>query len=288
MKRRIQTYDWQAWLGPKAHRREWLGWGGAALSVVAMLAATTAIAMQLERNEGLKDATENAVLLDLELPAPAPPALALSTPAPEVPQMDAPEADEPMEDTPEPPPEPVAEETPLPEPEEIAELPEPPKPDEVALPDAPPPPPPTMKPRERPERVVEREEPRREPEREAAAPPPQQRRQAAAPSQAQGTAQAPISAGQIQNLRAQWGGAIRTRIERRMRASRSTGTVTLNVQIARDGTLIGVALAKSSGDGALDSNAVRAAQSQGRFPAAPTGLTEASYTFTLPLVFKVR
>ncbi|MDH2326776.1 TonB family protein [Cereibacter sp. SYSU M97828] len=285
MKRRLNTCDWHAWLGPDARRREWLGWTGAAISVAAMLAATTALALQLENREGLKDASEEAILLDLEAPAPAPPALAMSAPAPDVPQVDAPEAPELIEEDPTPP-EPVAEEEPLPEPEEVAELPEP-EPDEIALPDAPPPPPPKVKPRERPERVVEREEPRREPVREAAAPPPQQRQQAA-PSQSQGTAQNAVSAGQLRNLEMQWGGAIRSRVERQLRSSRETGAVNVSVVVTRGGDLVSAAIQRSSGIQTLDQQALRAVQRVGRFPAAPDALTKPSYTFTLQLQFTTR
>ncbi|WP_136683236.1 energy transducer TonB family protein [Falsirhodobacter xinxiangensis] len=289
MKRRLTTCDWHAWLGPDARRREWMGWAGAAISVAAMLAATTAIALQLENREGLKDAAEDAILLDLEASAPAPPALAMSAPAPDVPQVDASEAPELIEEDPTPP-EPVAEEEPLPEPEDVAELLEP-EPDEIALPDAPPPPPPKVKPRERPERVVERvverEEPRREPRREAAAPPPQQRQQAA-PSQAQGTAQNAVSAGQLQNLEQQWGGAIRNRVERRKRASREVGAVSVRITVTRNGELAGASVQRSSGNPTLDQLAIRTVQSAGRFPAAPDALTKATYSFTLPLEFQRR
>lgn len=275
--------DWQASLGAAARRRERLGWVGAAASVAAMLAATTALAMQLEEREGLKEATEEAVLIDMAPPAAAPPALAMSAPAPDVPEIEAPEAPELVEEPPEPP-EPVAEEEPLPEPEEIAELPEP-TPDEIALPDTPPPPPPpAVKPRERPERT----EPRREPVREAAAPPPQQQRQAAAPTQSQGTAANPVSAGQIQNLRAQWGGAIRSRIERRMRSSRQNGTVSVRIVVTRQGALAGVSVLRSSGNPELDQLALSAVQSAGSFPSAPAALTDASYSFNLPLEFTRR
>lgn len=281
MKRRLHTCDWQAWLGPGQHRREWLGWTGASVTVAAMLAATTALALQLDAREGLKDASEEAILLDLEPPAPAPPALAMSTPAPDVPQIDAPEAPELIEEE-TPPPEPVAEEEPLPEPEQVADLP-PPEPDEVALPDAPPPPPPKVTPRERPERPVERRE---EPRREAAAPPPQQQRQAA-PSQAQGQAQNAVSAGQIQDLRTQWGGAIRARVERNMRSSRERGVVTLRVTVRRDGALAGASVISSSGSATLDEQAMRAVQ-RSSFPAAPAALTDASYSFSLPLEMRGR
>lgn len=284
MKRRLlHTCDWQASRTRADRHRDWLGWTSAATSVAAMLVATTAIAMQLETNEGLKDATEDAIMIDMAPPAPSPPALAMSAASPDIPETEAPEAPELVEEMTEPPPEPMAEEEPLPEMEEIAEIPEV-TPDEIALPDAPPPPPPTVKPRERPERTVEREpEPRREPRREAAAPAPSQQRQAA-PSQAQGTSQQVVSAGQLQRLEVTWGNQIRSRIERRIRGGRDRGTVVVKLVVANSGGLISAGVAQSSGNPDLDSRVIQAVQSAARsFPAAPAGLTDASKTFTLPM-----
>lgn len=283
MRTRVHTYDFHAWLGPAVARREWMGWLGATVTVAAALAATTAIAMTLERNEGLKDASEQVVLLDMEAPAPS--ALAVSESAPDIPDLEAPEAPDLVEETTEPPPEPIAEDTPIPEPEEIAELPEPTV-DEVALPDAPPPPPPTVTPRQRPERPVERQERPREPVRQAAAPAPSQQRQAAAPSQSQGQAQNAAAAGQIENLRQQWGGSIRARISRNMSTGRDKGEVRLRIVVSRDGALVSAQIARSSGNASLDQDALRAAQRNRRLPAAPPALTDPTYSFTLPLVYE--
>lgn len=281
MKRlQLPTCDWQASLSRGHRHRERLGWIGAAAAVAGMTAATAALAMQLDQNNG-QDVQEEAILINMEPPAPA---LAMSAPAPDVPQTEAPTDPEMVEDTPEPPPEPIAEDEPLPEPEEIAELPDPVT-DEVALPDAPPPPPPRVKPRERPERVVE-EKPREEPRRERRAPPPSQASAAAAP-QATGTSQSAISAGQAQQLEIRWGSQIRARIERRIRSSRERGTVTVRIVVTPAGQLAAVGIAGSSGNPALDQRAVQTVQSAASgFPSAPAGLTNPSYTFTLPVTFK--
>ncbi|MDO9637836.1 MAG: energy transducer TonB [Pseudotabrizicola sp.] len=105
-----------------------------------------------------------------------------------------------------------------------------------------------------------------------------------------GSAQAATrSAAQQNDLKAGWGASIRSRIERRKAypaaARGAAGTVTVRLTVSRSGQLAGVAIAKSSGNAALDQAAVRAVQSA-RYPAAPAGLTDASYSFTLPMTFQ--
>ncbi|WP_435165699.1 TonB family protein [Falsirhodobacter sp. 1013] len=271
--------DWLSQMTRAEQRRERLGWVGAAAAVAVAVAATTAIAMHSDR-EGQRD--EDAILINLEPPAAAPPAQAVSAPAPEVPQTEAPEAPELIEEA-APPPEPLAEDIPLPEPEPLEELP-PPKPDEIALPDAPPPPPPKVRPverPERPERVV-----REEPKRERAAPPPQNAAPAA-PSRTQGQAQRQISAGAAQDLRRQWGAQISSRIERRLRGGRGKGIATLQLTVTSSGQLLGVSLLSSSGDPALDQRIMQATRSAASsFPSAPAGLTESRYSFEIPMGLK--
>ncbi|MGR3197443.1 MAG: energy transducer TonB family protein [Paracoccus sp. (in: a-proteobacteria)] len=89
----------------------------------------------------------------------------------------------------------------------------------------------------------------------------------------------------------QWGGQIRSCINRRARAPRGLregGQVVLALTIGRDGAVRGVGLAASSGQPALDQAATDAARRAGRCPAAPTGLNDASYSFELPLSLNVR
>jgi protein TonB len=101
---------------------------------------------------------------------------------------------------------------------------------------------------------------------------------------------ATLSKGQIQSLAAQWGAQIRRKIERRKRypsgARGASGTVTLRIAVSRAGALRGVSIARSSGNSALDKAALRAVKSARRFPAAPNGLTNSSYSFTLAMQFK--
>lgn len=105
-----------------------------------------------------------------------------------------------------------------------------------------------------------------------------------------GTAQAATLSKSRQNdLKASWGASIRSRVERRKSypsaAGGASGTVTVRLSVSRAGQLGGVSVAKSSGNAALDQAALRAVQAAGRFPAAPAGLKDASYTFTLPMKF---
>ncbi|WP_102224434.1 energy transducer TonB [Acidimangrovimonas sediminis] len=98
-----------------------------------------------------------------------------------------------------------------------------------------------------------------------------------------------LSAGQERSLRAQWGAAIRARIERAKRypsaAGWASGSATVQLSIARNGQLAGVRLIRSSGNPALDQAAVEAVQRAGHFPNAPDGLTDRAYAFSLTIRF---
>ncbi|MBN2631673.1 MAG: energy transducer TonB [Rhodobacteraceae bacterium] len=97
------------------------------------------------------------------------------------------------------------------------------------------------------------------------------------------------TAASLRRMKADWGAAIRARIERRKSypaaAKGASGKVSLRLSISRAGQLTGASVAASSGNAALDQAALRAVRSAGRFPAAPKGLTDASYSFTLPITF---
>lgn len=105
-----------------------------------------------------------------------------------------------------------------------------------------------------------------------------------------GTAKAAtLSKSQLNSLKSGWGAEIRARIERKKAYPRAAkgaaGKVTVRLTVNRAGQLIGVAVARSSGNAALDQAAVKAVKAAGRFPAAPKGLGEGSYSFTLPMSF---
>ncbi|MBK8441626.1 MAG: energy transducer TonB [Rhodobacter sp.] len=95
---------------------------------------------------------------------------------------------------------------------------------------------------------------------------------------------------QIADLKAEWGGKVRAKVERRRAypsaAKGAAGTVKVRITLAASGKLVGVSVAASSGNAALDAAAVKAVQAAGKFPAAPKGLADATYSFTLPMTFK--
>ena len=97
-----------------------------------------------------------------------------------------------------------------------------------------------------------------------------------------------LSPGRAAELQAVWGAQIRSRIERRKRyprGARGSGAVMVALTVSRSGQLVSVNLRQSSGTPAFDQAALSAVSSAGRFPAAPDGLGQASYAFTLQLNF---
>ncbi len=104
--------------------------------------------------------------------------------------------------------------------------------------------------------------------------------------QAQG---ATVSAARLNDLKASWGGAIRSRIERRKsyppRARGASGTSTVVLSVGRNGNLLGVGIASGSGNPHLDQAAIDAVRAAGKFPAAPPELREAEHRFTLRIRF---
>lgn len=87
--------------------------------------------------------------------------------------------------------------------------------------------------------------------------------------------------------KAEWGAAIRARIERRKAypaaAGGAAGKVTLRLVVGADGRLVSVTVAQSSGMAALDRAALSAVKAAGRFPKAPKGQGQTS--FSLPITF---
>ena len=94
-----------------------------------------------------------------------------------------------------------------------------------------------------------------------------------------------ISENQRANLMTQWGSQIRNCISRRADTPRGArgGRVVLALSVGRDGTIQNIAVATSSGRDDVDQSILRAAQRAGRCPAAPAGLTDARYSFQLPI-----
>jgi protein TonB len=109
-------------------------------------------------------------------------------------------------------------------------------------------------------------------------------------SQAEGTGTDAPSSARLDEAKSGWGAKIRARIERRKdypaAADGASGKVTLALVVGRDGRLVGVDIAASSGNAALDHAALKAVERAGRFPAAPRALTEARYSFALSVSFR--
>lgn len=101
---------------------------------------------------------------------------------------------------------------------------------------------------------------------------------------------ATLSKAKLNDLKSGWGATIRSKIERKKRypaaAKGESGRVTVRLTIAPNGTLLAAAVAKSSGHAVLDSAALTAVRGAGRFPNAPKGLSDQSYSFSLSMSFK--
>lgn len=98
-----------------------------------------------------------------------------------------------------------------------------------------------------------------------------------------------LSPAQVRGRRAEWGAQILARVNRHHRypsGTRASGQAQVELVLARDGRVVSVRLIRSAGDAALDRAALTAVRRAGRFPAAPTGLTEPRYSFTVPLRFE--
>ena len=116
----------------------------------------------------------------------------------------------------------------------------------------------------------------------AAAPAPQPAAQSAAKSDPA------ASAGEAKALKADWGSKVRARINRKVAlpADSAPSTVKVRLEIAASGALLAVGIAQSSGQAALDAAALKAVKSAAPFARAPKGLSEPSYSFSLPITFK--
>ncbi|WP_265502082.1 energy transducer TonB family protein [Paracoccus beibuensis] len=100
-----------------------------------------------------------------------------------------------------------------------------------------------------------------------------------------------VSAATRANAMSQWGGQIRSCINRRVRAPRGLrqgGTVVLAINVSRSGAIQGIGVAGSSGQPAVDQAVADGARRAGRCPSAPDALTDSVYSFTLPIQLDLR
>jgi protein TonB len=189
-----------------------------------------------------------------------------------------------------PPPEPMVE-PPPPTPEPVIEVPlpvMPPPPDFTAFLPPPRPEPPRIEPpRPRVERRVERPQSRRPdpprprpPQREAAAPP----RAAAPAAAAAAPSQAP--AAPLVSV-ASWRGTLVAHLNRfkRFPPGGSSGVATVAFSIDRAGRVTSASLARSSGDAALDAEAVSMVRRASPVPAPPAEVGGSSISLTVPVRF---
>lgn len=137
---------------------------------------------------------------------------------------------------------------------------------------------------ERAERRPDRDEPRhRKIRRKQAAP---SAPSAPARSKSKRAARGPAisaSPGQVRNYAA----LVRARIARhRPRSAPGAGTVVVAFALSRNGALRYARLARSSGNGALDSAALASVRAAAPFPAPPGAMTSRQLSFVLPFHFR--
>ncbi len=94
---------------------------------------------------------------------------------------------------------------------------------------------------------------------------------------------ATLSSSQRQSLMAQWGGQIRSRVARRAPRAAGRGSAVVTIAVSGGGALLGVSLAKSSGNPRIDKLAIAAVRNAGQFPVAPAKLGVTSHRFNLPV-----
>lgn len=249
--------------------------------------AATTQASPLQQPKGVTPGPMVPPQAEGALPAAGP----VAPPAPEAPQVSAPEAQAASAAPPTAPapPTPIVE-APVPS-QPIAEAPA-----TQLLPDSTPPAPPVDLAEARPEDARPRARP--EPSSAAASATPRPRQAArgmgggpAAGQRADPAPAATLSQAERNAYLASWGGGIRAQIERQksypdsLRHARVGGTVTVALEVGRDGRLRTAGLATSSGHAALDRAALDAVRRAGRFATAPAALRAPSYSFTLPISF---
>ncbi|AMJ59812.1 energy transducer TonB family protein [Bosea sp. PAMC 26642] len=281
-----------------------LRWSTAGLAVVAAHGGLAWVGVNWRPSaaEAAAGAPEPAIMIELAAVSVAPEAPAETLPPapervePETPPEPVKETPPPEPEPPPPPPEPVMEqpvEPPPPEPTPVqAPEPEIKLPDLPTLPDAaavlaPPPPerpkeiakPVERKPPPKP-RIVERK-PERPRARQAAAPPP-------APPQSSAPNAAPQGAESTPSVSpASWRGSLIAHLNRykRFPGGANPGTVQIAFSIDRAGRVLSARLAGSSGDPALDEEAVGMIRRASPVPAPPSGVGGSTLTLAVPVRF---
>ena len=150
----------------------------------------------------------------------------------------------------------------------------------------------SQRPKPRPDQAETAARPAPKPKPQAAAAPPKQTAAGTGGKAAAGKAGKPGSGAQqaarpSASLMANWGGAIRARVERRKRfpsGAAGQGKVGLWLKVTTAGQLAGAGLTRSSGNPAFDSAALNAVR-RAALPRAPGGIAPGAYRFTLSMSF---
>jgi protein TonB len=286
----------------RATRRIWpalLRWVMAALVVVSAHGSLAWFALSWRPNEAAAGAPEPAVMIELAAVSVAPEALPTELPpAPQPaetePEPTPPEPEpEPVKEPEPPPPEPIPEPEPVQQPEPEIKLPELPQLPDPAAVLAPPPPPQIEKPKvverkptpPKPKpKVVERRKPieRQKPRAEQATAPPPSPAPAAAPSSA------PIGTTATSSVStASWRGMLIAHLNRykRFPPGARTGTAQVAFSIDRGGRVLSARLTGSSGDPALDDEAVSMVRRASPVPAPPAGIGGGAIALAVPVRF---
>jgi len=100
---------------------------------------------------------------------------------------------------------------------------------------------------------------------------------------AQASEQASLSPSQRSTLMSRWGGRIQSHLARRAPRGAGRGTAVVTIRVAGNGALLGVSLARSSGNSQIDRLAVQAVRASGKFPNAPAGLGPGPFNFSVPI-----
>jgi protein TonB len=294
-----------------------LRWGTAGLVVAAIHFTAAWGALNWRQVEATPDAPPPAVMIDLAPLAVAPPAPPQEVaPGPQMTEaqpVPTPDTPTPVDETPDPtPPTPVATpEPPKPDPappqplqpaqESKPDIPPPPQPQEIKVPDLPkednaeatlaPPPPPSPKPKahkEPPPKAHEAErkkpiDPDKPKHRQTTAPPSAvaaRSNTAAAPSAGSGASPSVSPATWKSELLAHL-----NRYKRYPSGAASTGTASVAFTIARSGQVLSARLIGSSGNPALDAEAVSLPRRASPVPAPPPDFGGGVLTLTVPIHF---
>lgn len=264
--------DWPDQIARGRRLAEALAWLASGVLVALVMAMGAALALWLPPMQGRDVPASPVMVIDL---TPLPPAPELAE-QPEAAPPTVPPAAEPE-------PQPLPQPEPKPEPEPLTE-PEPtPKPAPVAKPDPAPVKAPAEPPKQPAPKKAEKPAAKPKPQEPAAQPkPPAKSKPAAEPRATSPKAQKPAQAGASASARgtaspdalAAWKRKVAAQLDRHLRRKTfgaRAARLTATLRIDGGGTILGVSLAQSSGNAALDARVTAALAAKGRVAAPPDG-----------------